>query len=407
MVKRFIIAFVLVAVIAGALIGFNIFRDNAIEQYFANMPTPTLTVSTTTVEPSTWTPNIAAIGTMAAANGVDLTVETNGVVEEILFEANGRVNAGDILVRLNDEMQKADLAAAQTQAALDQQTLERARALQQRGVGTQSNLDQAEAAASASAAQVQKLQAALNQKVLKAPFSGTIGIPRIDLGQFLTPGTIVATLQNLDTMRVDFTVPEQRFAELEMGQPVRLGLTEDNMPFEGRIIGIDPKIDPSTRLVSVRAEVTNPEGRLNPGQFVRVQVGLPAEDNVIAVPQTALVTSLYGDYVYRLRPAEDQNTSSAPAADQAQAAEQEQASTEGNADSASGQPAGQSGEEQVFVIDQVFVKTGRRSTGSVEIVEGLKAGDVVVNAGQNRLTNSARVRIDNSVQPVQVGRSEQ
>jgi len=409
MVKRFIIAFVLVALIAGGLIGFNIFRDQAIEQYFANMPTPTLTVSTTTVEPSTWTPDIAAIGTMGAANGVNLTVEAAGIVVEVLFKANSHVNAGDVLVRLDDEIQRADLAAAQTQANLDQQTLERARALQQRGVGTQSSLDEAEAAASASAARVQSLQAALNQMVVRAPFAGTIGIPRIELGQYLTPGTMVATLQNLETMRVDFTVPEQRFEELKLGQPVRLGLTEDNMPFVGKIIGIDPRIDPATRLVSVRADVTNPEGRLNPGQFVRVRVELPAEENVIAIPQTALVTSLYGDYVYRLRPAEDQNAGGSAgqgqAAEQQQGGDQQQGAAEQGASAGSGETAAQSGDDQVFVINQVFVKTGRRAEGSVEIAEGLNAGDVVVNAGQNRLTNGARVRIDNTVKPVQVGSS--
>jgi len=405
MVKRFIIAFVLVALVAGALVGFNIFRDRAIQQIFATMQAPTLTVSTSTVEPSTWRPSIEAIGTMAAANGVDLTVETNGIVEEILFKANDRVNAGDVLMRLDDEAQKADLAAAQTQAALDQQTLERARALQQRGVGSQSSLDEAEATAAASAARVQSLQAALNQKVLIAPFNGTIGIPRIDLGQYLTPGTTVTTLQDLETMRVDFTVPEQRFEELKIGQPVRLGLTEDDMPFAGKVIGIDPKIDPSTRLVSVRAEVTNPEGRLNPGQFVRVRVELPAEENVIAVPQTALVTSLYGDYVYRLRPAENQNTEGS--ANQTPAAGQQQEGAAENTGANSGEAGGQAGESEIFVIDQVFVKTGRRANGSVEIAEGLNAGDVVVNAGQNRLTNGARVTIDNTVQPMQIGSSNQ
>src|SRR5690606_6182927 len=151
---------------------------------------------------------ISAIGTVSAANGVNLTVETSGIVKEVMFQANDRIEAGDVLVQLEDEMQQADLAAAETQAALDQQTLERARELQRRGVGSQSNLEAAEAAASASAAQVMKLQAALNQRQLRAPFSGTIGISQIELGQYLTPGEVVATLQDLDTMRVNFTVPE-------------------------------------------------------------------------------------------------------------------------------------------------------------------------------------------------------
>lgn len=398
MIKRFIIAFIFIAVIAGGLIGFNIFRDQAIEQYFATMEQPAVTVSTTTVEAVTWQPTIAALGTASAANGVDLTVETTGIVNEILFNANRRVEAGDLLVRLDDEVQQADLEAAQSQAALDQQMLDRARELQQRGVGSQSSLETAQAAATASASQVAKLEAVLNQKRLRAPFAGTMGIPRIDIGQYVSPGTVVATLQDLERMRVNFTVPEQEFVNLEIGQPVRFGHTDGEMPFEGSIIGIDPKIDPATRLVSVQAEIANAEGKLNPGQFLRVRVELPTEEDIIAVPQTALVTSLYGDYVYRLRSAEESGNEEASAT---------VSEAGGGISSAMAQEAPAEDDPEQFVIEQVFVTPGRRSLGSVEIIEGLAPGDVVVNAGQNRLSNGARVVIDNSVQPVQVGSGDQ
>ena len=378
MIKRFIIAAVLLILVAGGLIGFNLFRDQAIENFFANMPRPTVTVSTTTVESVTWEPTIPAIGTVRANNGVDLSVESAGIVKEILFGANDQVEQGDVLIRLEDEIQRADLEAARTQESLDRQSLTRAQELGRRGVGSQSTLDAASAAAEASASAVIKAQAALNQKLIRAPFSGTIGIPRLELGQYLQPGSVVATLQNLETMRVDFTVPEQQFALLKIGQAVRLGLTDDDLPFAGSITGIDPKIDAATRLVSVRAEITNPEGQLNPGQFARVRVELPVEENVIAVPQTAVVTSLYGDYVYRLRPSEDENENA-----------QEQ---EG---------------EKVFIADQVFVAMGRREGGTVEITDKLAVGDVIVNAGQNRLSHGAQVRINNSIQPIQAGSNEQ
>lgn len=382
MIKRFIIAFILVALVAGGLIGFNIFRDRAIQQYFATMQRPAVTVSTTTVEPTRWQPMISAIGTASAARGVELTVETSGIVKEILFSPNQKVEQGEVLLQLDDAVEKADLAAARAQAALDQQVLVRTQELQSRGVGSQSNLESVQAAATASASQVTKLEAVLNQKQLRAPFKGTIGLPRIDLGQFVQPGTVVATLQDLETMRVNFTVPEQQFSELEIGQPVRAGLTEQDLTFTGKIIGIDPRIDPSTRLVSVRAELTNTEGNLNPGQFVRIRVELPAEDNVLAIPQTALVSSLYGDFVYVVR------ASGKPAADGGAAAQE----TENAAPNA-----------EEFTVEQVFVTLGRRSEGSVEIVEGISAGDVLVNAGQNRLSNGARVTIDNSVQPIAQG----
>ncbi|MCB1462206.1 MAG: efflux RND transporter periplasmic adaptor subunit [Nitratireductor sp.] len=368
MIKRFIIAFILLALVCGGLVGFNMFRDKAIKDFFANQQPPAAAVSTTEVEAVEWQPTIRAIGTVNAANGVDLTMEVAGVVKEVLFAANETVKQGDVLVRLDDEVQQADLAAAESELALNRKALERAKELQTRGVGTQSTLDTAEAAATASESQVAKLQAVLNQKKLRAPFGGTIGIPQIDLGQYISPGHVVATLQNLETMHANFTVPEQEFDQLKIGQPVRLGLTEDDQPFSGRITGIDPKIDPSTRLVSVRAEIENPEGRLNPGQFVRVRVALPTEADVIIIPQTALVTSLYGDFVYRVvsKPAEDDDANAAP----------------------------------VTTVEQVFVKPGRRSDGTVEMLEGLSAGDQVVNAGQNRLSNGARVTVNNDVQPV-------
>jgi len=367
MIKRFIIALILLVLVGGGLVGFNLFRDKAIQDFFATMQRPAVAVSTTQVEAVSWEPEIRAIGTVNAANGVDLTTEVAGVVKEIQFTANQSVAQGDVLVRLDDEVQRADLAAAQSQLDLNEQALQRAKELQTRGVGSQSTLDTAQAAATASVSQVTKLQAVVNQKQLRAPFDGTIGIPQIDLGEYVSPGQVVATLQNLDTMHANFTVPEQQFNALEMGQAVRLGLTEDDLTYTGKITGIDPKIDPATRLVSVRAEISNPGGKLNPGQFVRVRVALPVEDDVIVIPQTALVASLYGDYVYRLK--------TTPA--------------EGDGDA-----------QPTVTVEQVFVKVGRRSDGTVEIVEGLSSGDDVVNAGQNRLSNGARVTVNNEVQPV-------
>ena len=376
MIKRFIIAFILLVLVVGGIVGFNIFRDNAIKQYFATMKQPPSTVSTVEVKPMDWAPGIEAIGTVSAVRGVDLTVETTGIVKDIAFHANQKVEAGSLLLQLDDEVERADLDSAKAQAAVDQLALKRARELQKRGVGSDSTLDNAQAQAAASASQVAKLQAVLDQKQITAPFGGTAGIPKIDLGQYLAPGTAVVTLQDLDTMRVDFTVPEQQLPDLKIGQPVRLGLTDDDLKFEGKVIGIDPKVDPSTRLASVRAEISNPSGALTPGQFAQVRVQLPAEENIIALPETALTTSLYGDYVYVVVPADKDGkpTSGKVEAD---------------------------GKNQNLVARQVFVKIGRRSEGRVEIKEGVKAGDVVVNAGQNRLTNGAAVTIDNSVQPTQ------
>ncbi|MBL8584646.1 MAG: efflux RND transporter periplasmic adaptor subunit [Rhizobiaceae bacterium] len=358
------------------------FRDRAIQQYFASMPMPTTTVSATKVEPATWTPSIEAIGTVGASRGVDLTVETAGVVKKIEFEANQKVRQGEVLVQLDDAVERADVEAQKAQAAIGAQTLERAQALQRRGVGSDANLDAARAVSNNSSAQVAKLEAVLEQKQLRAPFSGTMGIPRIDAGQYVTPGVTVATLQDLETMRADFSVPEQRLGDLRIGQPVEFGLSGDRFEFHGTITGIEPKVDPTSRLVAVRAEIVDAGGRLSPGQFVQVRVQLPPEDGVLAVPQTALVASLYGDYVYVVRSAD------APAAGASEA-------TPSQAGDAAGAPVA----GQKLVARQVFVKPGRRDGGRVEITEGLSGGDEVVTAGQNRLINGGPVAVDNSVVP--------
>lgn len=405
MIKRFIIALILLIIICGGIIGFNIFRDRAIEQFFANMPVAAMTVSSQTVEPITWTPGIEALGTVSASEGVDLTVETPGIVKEIKFSPNQQVKAGDVLVQLDDAAERADLAATKAQAALDQTSLDRASVLQKRGVGSDVTVDSARAAADASASQVLKLQALLDQKQLRAPFSGTIGIRRIDIGQYLSPGTIVATLQDLDTLYVDFSVPEQNLDLLKIGGNVRFGTTTDNLPFSGKIIGIEPKVDPVSRLVKVRAEVSNSEGKLSPGQFVQARVMLPEEKNVIALSQTAVVSSLYGDYVFVIRPPEPANGQAAPAASEAKpAAEGKSAETDKSKDTSKAAPEAK--KEPSLVARQIFVKTGRRSNGLVEIIEGVSPGDQVVTAGQNRLSNNTPVTIDNTVNPANPAKPE-
>ncbi|MFC3325821.1 efflux RND transporter periplasmic adaptor subunit [Mesorhizobium cantuariense] len=441
MFKRILRIFLIVLVLAvlvvvvGGIVGFNFLRDNGIKQYFASMKPPAATVSTTIAKPSTWTPGVEAIGTVKAVRGVDLTVETTGIVKDILFHANQKVADNAVLLQLDDAVERADLDAQKAQAALDQTSLARAIELTRRGVGSDSTLDTARAAASASASQVTKLQAVLEQKQLTAPFGGTVGIPKIDIGQYLAPGTAVVTLQDLDTMRVDFSVPEQQLPLLKIGQTVRLGFGGEDRPFAGAIRGIDPKIDSSSRLVNIRAEVANPDGKLTPGQFVQVRVELPEEQNVLTLPQTALTTSLYGDYIFVVQPAKPAeappaqaakpeekpaaaatdksseakpaDTKSAdamkpaadtakPAADAAKPAADAAKPADKAADPA--KPAAE-GDKPALVLSQVFVKPGRRNQGMVEIVEGLKAGDEVVTAGQNRLFNGMSVAVDNTIDP--------
>ncbi|MDQ6436959.1 efflux RND transporter periplasmic adaptor subunit [Mesorhizobium sp. LHD-90] len=397
MILRFILAFIVLVFVCGGIVGFNMLRDQGIKDYFANMPRPTLTVSAEEVKPVTWTPGIEALGTVAAAQGVDLSVETTGIVKLILFKANEHIDDNQVLVQLDDAVERADLEAQKATASLGKLALDRATALQKRGVGSDVAADAAAAAAATATANVAKLQAVLDQKQLRAPFAGTVGIPRIEIGQYLQPGTVVATLQDLDTMRVDFTVPEQRLADLKIGQPVRLGTDQEKWDFSGKVTGIDPKVDPATRLVTVRAEISNPDGRLSPGQFVQVQVRLPEEKDVIAVVQTAVVTSLYGDYVYLVQSPDAEKQQPKPTgSDEPQTSQvDEKPIPAGAAVAAEAKPEA----EQNLVARQVFVTIGRRADGLVEIKSGVSAGDIVVTAGQNRLYNGAAVKIDNTVTP--------
>ncbi len=359
---RLILAVVLLVAIVGGIVGFNLFRDKMIAGYFASMQPPPVTVSTTEVAPVTWHPGLSAIGSARAKQGVELAVETGGIVQDILFDANDHVEQGQHLVQLDDSIEAADLAAAQASLELSQTQLDRATELRNRGVTAINELDQAQATERSAQAQVVKLTAVRDQKSLEAPFAGIVGIPQVDVGQYVVPGTVYATLQDLDNMRVDFSMPEQQIRLIRIGMPLTVSSEVGDTRLRGQIVAIEPRIDPNSRLVTVRAEVDNPNGELNPGQFLQVRVELPEETNVIALPQTAVSSNLFGDAVYVVR-------------------------SEGE------------GDDQTQKVEQVFVKTGRRSGGLVEIVDGVTAGEEVVTAGQNRLSGGARVTVDNAVNP--------
>lgn len=358
MIKRLIIAIILLGLIVGGLVWFNHFRAGMIAQFMANRVVPPVPVSTQAVTPVTWKPGIDAVGSAIAAQGVDLAVEAGGLVRQIDFKASDLVESGQMLVHIDDDSEKANLAAAQAGLALADAEAKRARTLNQRGVGATNTLESATAQVESARAQVAQVQTALDAKKLSAPFSGVIGIPRIEVGQYVTPGTTYATLQNLDKMHVDFSVPEQQIGSLQLGRSVSVQTEVGGFSAKGTIIGIEPQVDSNSRMILVRAEVSNPSGQLLPGQFLRVRIDLPAEENVIAVPQTAVSSTLYGDSVYVVEPVE--------------------------------------GTEELKAT-QVFVTLGRRSDTTIEVVKGLEGGQKIVTSGQNRLSNGAKVIEDNSV----------
>ncbi|WP_137389788.1 efflux RND transporter periplasmic adaptor subunit [Rhodoligotrophos defluvii] len=402
MVKRFIIAIVLVLLICGGLIGFNMFRDQKIAEFFANMPVKTATVSATTVTPQEWHPAIDAIGSAKAVQGVDLAFETTGVVRAINFKSNDRVKAGQVLIQLDDDVEQAQLPGAESALETAEAQFDRIKSLRTKGVAAQKDLEAAEREVNAARSELARLEAVIQQKALKAPFSGVIGIPQIDVGAYVQPGTVVATLQDLDRMYVDFTVPEQRADELSLGQAVRFGPDAQSLDHEGRIIGINPKVDENSRLILVRAEADNRDDKLIPGQFLQVRVELPPQPDTIVLPQTALVTSLYGDYVFTLEP------TAAGKPDTDDKAGQPEVSEGGQQGSGIVAQAATTDDQKqlTYKATQVFVKPGRRLTGLVEIVSGLKPGQLVVTSGQNKIQNGSIVTINNSVDPAKLAQSQ-
>ncbi|MBN8629624.1 MAG: efflux RND transporter periplasmic adaptor subunit [Rhodobacterales bacterium] len=357
MFKRLFIAVILLGLIAGGIVWFKSFREGMIAQFMAAAVPPPVPVTVMTVEPMEWKPGFEAVGTAISARGVDLAIESSGLIGSIDFASNDIVTEGQVLLQIDDKAERAGLAAGEAALSVARAEADRAQTLTSRGVGAATTLEAAAAQVESALAQVAQLQTSLDAKQSRAPFGGMVGIPRVEEGQYVVPGTIYATLQDLERMYVDFTIPEQQLAVVALDQTVTVTTEVDAFSADGKIIAIEPQVDPNSRLVKVRAEVSNPSGKLLPGQFLRVRVALPVEAGVIALPQTAIVASLYGSYVYVLR----------------------------------------KGEGDALTADQVFVQTGRRNGGQIEVTSNLAAGDQIVTSGQNRLSNGAAVAIDDSV----------
>lgn len=357
MAKRLIIAILLLGLIVGGIVWFKYFRDDMIAQFMSGRVPPPVPVTAQMVEPVTWTPGIDAVGTAVSGRGVDLAIEAAGLVRSVSFVSNDRVEAGQVLLQIDDDSEAAALAAAEASLRVTQAEAQRAATLIERGVGAQNSVETAIAQEESARAQVAQVRTALDTKTLTAPFAGVIGIPRVEQGEYVTPGTIYATLQDLEQMFVDFTVPEQQIGALDLGRSITVSTDVGAFEAEGRITGIEPKVDPRTRLVSVRAAVSNTQSNLFPGQFLRVRVALPEEQGVITVPQTAVISSLYGDSIYVVVR-----------------------------------------EGEGLKVEQAFVTLGRRSGDRIEVVRGIDAGDQIVTSGQNRLSNGAAVVIDTSVE---------
>jgi multidrug efflux system membrane fusion protein len=297
------------------------------------------------------------IGTLTAVREVQVSPEVAGRVERIDFTAGGSVEAGAPLVQLNDAPERADLAAFQASEKLAIANLERTQQLVRRDFATQAKMDENQEALEAARAGIARSQAVIDQKAIKAPFAGQLGLRRVEVGQYVDPGNMLVTLTDLSRLYATFTLPEQDRSEVAVGQTVEL--RADAFPgevFTGAVTAIEPQIDPATRVMRVQATLENPERRLLPGMFVNARVVLPPVPGVVSVPETAVDRTLYGDSVFVV--AED--------------------GMDGD-----GKPK--------HKAVQTFVEIGPHFGGRVAIVRGVAPGDVVVGSGQLKLQNGAAV----------------
>ena len=347
----------ILAVLFGALYGFNRFRQQAISQFFASNrppPVPVLAVPART-EPAPQT--LTGLGSLAAMRQVVVSPEVGGRVTKILFQPGQRVKADEPLVQLSDLTEQADLQRFRAQARWAEASLGRAQTLSSREFGPRASVDQWQAQLDQARAEMQKVQALIGQKLVRAPFEGELGVRQVDLGQYLTPGGPIVTLTDLDTLFVNFTLPEQARSRIALEQRVRV--TVDAYPdraFEARITAIEPQVSADTRTIKLQGTLPNPERRLLPGMFATARVILPPAADVVTIPETAVEYTLYGDSVFVVR--------------------------EDGRDDA-GNP--------VLKATRTFVKTGDRFEGRVAILSGLSSGDLVASTGQIKLTDGATV----------------
>lgn len=363
MFKKIIFALSLLAFIA-ILLGFVVMTKLA--QFGsdgeAGAGPPPETVSTFVVEPQVWERGIDAVGTVEPIQGVVLENEVAGVVRSINFKNGEAVRENDVLLQLDISVEQAQLRAAKADLSLAEVEFKRNQRLRESGNIPQSQLDRAVAELERAEAEVENIEAIIDRKTIRAPFDGRTGIRRINVGQFLATGTPIVTLQSYDRVYINFNLPQKKLGQIDTG--LMIEVSSDSFAgerFSGKVTAISPQIDPVTRSVEIQGTIVNSGDKLRSGLFVRVRIKLPEDDDVLAVPATAILYAPYGNSVYRVVDSEE---------------------------AASGKR-----------VDQSFVRIGRRLGDFVAIEDGLKKGDVIVSAGAFKLRNKAPVRVNNELAP--------
>ena len=366
----FVVALALLAALTGGLAYFQfvikpVMVKGFITAAFAPKPT-TVTAEAARVEQ--WRPELTAIGTLRAIQGVAIAPQAAGDVTAIHFESGDDVEAGALLINIDDSVEQADLANGLAQLKNADSTLARQRTLVAQGNTPQSTVDTAIATRDSAAATVERTRAVIAQKAIKAPFAGRLGLRNVDLGQYVAVGTSLVTLQRLDPIYADFPVPEEALNSMATGQAVRM--TVDAIPgrsFAGKIEAIDARVSAESRNVTARAVFANPDRKLLPGMFANLTVTTGEPAAVLTLPRTAIVYSLYGDDVFVV--------TAAPHA-------REQGGTS------------DSGGSSGLIVERRLVRVGPARGERIAIEEGLRAGERVVTAGQIKLQAYSPVTLD-------------
>ncbi len=363
MLKRFLIVIPILFLVFGGLVVFNLYRQKMIKEFMVTHKPPPSEISTVKATAENWVPNIPSVGTLSAINGVTLSTEVAGTVVRINFKSGQLVKAGDSLIQLDDSLDVQDLKNSQAQMNLDQLDFNRKKKLYSQKAISTSEYDTSLAVLRQSQAQVNKALVTISKKNIRAPFSGKIGIRQVNLGQYIQPSDDIVTLQSLDPLYVNFSLPEQNLPKLYLGQKVSVKVTAyPKQLFYGTVTAINSQITKTTRNIDVQATIPNPKYLLYPGSFADVAVYLPEQKSVVALPQTAISYSLYGNIVYVVLPAGKDK--------------------EGKA---------------TYKVQQRVVKVGSMMDDKVIVESGVKAGDEVVSSGQVKLENDSPVIINNSL----------
>ena len=363
MAKRIFITLAIAVVIIASLGYFKTQQIQAAIKAHSFQPPPEA-ITTVVVKQETWPATLNVVGTMAAVHGVTVSADLPGTVDRITFDSGRPVRQGEILLQLDTRQERAQLAAVEAQRDLAKINYARYNELQRQGVISKADYDKAMADQKQTEANVGEIRATIDRKTIRAPFSGVLGIRQVNLGQYLAAGSPIVPLQSLNPIYVNFSVPQQLVGQVKVGHKVQL--TADSLPgveFTGRVNAIDSVVDEATRNVQVQATLANPEGKLHPGMFVQVDVGVGASSSVFALPASAISYAPFGDSVFIVTDLKG--------------------------------PDGKT----YRGVRQQFVKVEGARGDQVGVVSGINAGDEVVTSGVFKLRNGAAVAVNNKIQP--------